>query len=227
MRLLSDLLFRLSSYLAYLLKWNRWANDQGKPDTNKPLDLKIEQLNKIIKKILRRLGSNIGEETIRKLCQVAPYLYNIRVALRADLGLTSLSIPATAPSRLSDVKKLTEYLLKNKVFVIVPNRALKGFTHIPEIWFLSVDWAKFSAHITKTKNKMSRSRTFQPETPNPPTPGAEQPQGVPPVQHEEEAEIREENEEEEEEEDDFDLNHELEMEDLLGEDPDDLLDDYS
>jgi len=51
--------------MADILKNNRWANDQGKPDSNKPLDLKMEQVIKTNKKVLRGLGSNNQRQAAR------------------------------------------------------------------------------------------------------------------------------------------------------------------
>jgi len=193
----------LSPYLAYILEWNRWANDRGEHDSNKPLDLKIEQINKIIKMILRRLGPNIGEETIRKLCMVAPYLHEIRLALREHLGFSASSSAPVAPERASDVSKLAAHLEKAKIFTPTPNRTLKGFKTIPQIWFSAVDREKFQTWVTKTKGKFSRARTFQPETPNETAP-ANNPEagGVREVDRDSEDDYDEEEEEEEENEHD-------------------------
>jgi len=167
-RLLSDLFFRLSPYLAFILEWNRWANDRGGKDGNKPLDLKIEQINKIIKKILRRLGPNIGEDTVRKLCTVAPYLHAIRVAMREALGLPTLSAPVTALDRTEDVTKLAAYLTTNKVFTATAGRAMRGMSEIPRMWFSAVNRAKFAEWVNKTKTKLSAPAPLSP-TPRPTT----------------------------------------------------------
>ena len=44
------------------MKWNRFYNKYGGRGRNIPLNLKMEQLNKILKKLLRGLGSNVDEK---------------------------------------------------------------------------------------------------------------------------------------------------------------------
>jgi len=73
-RLMSDLYFRLSEFHAHILLWNRWSNRTGLSDGNKPLDLRIEHLNRILRKLLRRLGSNLRQETVIKVTKAAPVL---------------------------------------------------------------------------------------------------------------------------------------------------------
>lgn len=53
----------LSEEDAHNLKWNRFFNKHGKVGRNIPLDLRMEQLNKIVKTMWRALEANLDERS--------------------------------------------------------------------------------------------------------------------------------------------------------------------
>ena len=160
-RLLSDLFFRLSPQLAHSLKWNRWANDRGFPDTNKPLDLKIEQVNKITKGVWRRLGPNLKQSTVASHCKAAPVLHEIRVNFRKTLKISKLTskIPKEL-ERKEDVKKVIEVLTKIDAFTQTPKRKLAGFRTIPKLSLSQVDRKTLKERIALNKAMVDRVRVF-------------------------------------------------------------------
>ena len=53
----------LSEEDGHSLKWNRFFNKHGKVGRNISLDLRMEQLNKIVKSMWRSLGANLNEKS--------------------------------------------------------------------------------------------------------------------------------------------------------------------
>ena len=64
----------------YSMKWNRFYNKYGGKGRNIPLDLKMEQLNKILKSMFRSLGPNVDE---KNAVRVANALQGVEVLLES------------------------------------------------------------------------------------------------------------------------------------------------
>ena len=51
------------------LKWNRNVNNQGGYVNNVAMDVALEHDNHALKKIIRGLGGNITEDSVRRVCR--------------------------------------------------------------------------------------------------------------------------------------------------------------
>jgi hypothetical protein len=66
------------------MKWNRFYNKHGGKGKNIPLDLRMEQLNKIIKTLWKGLGANLTESNAQRLAKILQSL-GFRAAIILEL----------------------------------------------------------------------------------------------------------------------------------------------
>ena len=59
----------LSPREAERMKWNRTVNNHGQPGCNVAMDLALEHDNHLIKDMIRGLGANISEASVRRICR--------------------------------------------------------------------------------------------------------------------------------------------------------------
>ncbi|XP_028408226.1 uncharacterized protein LOC114530810 [Dendronephthya gigantea] len=79
----------LSKYDAHNLKWNRFFNKHGIKGGNIPLDLRMEQLNKIVKTLWRSLGANLNEASAARLANTVDEMEAILDEIDQDCDLAS------------------------------------------------------------------------------------------------------------------------------------------
>jgi len=155
-------LFRLSDQLAFILKWNRWANDRGKSDSNKPLDLKIEQVHRTFQAIMRRLGPNTAQSTILCYTDAAPALQEIREKLRTSLDLSNHKPGKKEEDRISDVRKVIDFLTKLKVFTEhTTARTINGFSTLPTLMLSEADSNSFLKAVQANQKLNARVKVFE------------------------------------------------------------------
>jgi len=160
-KLLSDLFFRLPRETAYVVRWNRWANDLGLKDSNKALDLKMEQVNKIFQMVLRRLGPNIKQPTILKYTGAALGLHEIREQFREDVGLLNLHRRDKGQDRHSDVLKVLSELLQFRPFAADDSKAgSKKFKVTINLLLSAVKRDTLNKAIKTNQAKQTRITTF-------------------------------------------------------------------
>lgn len=51
------------------LKWNRTVNNHGRAGCNVAMDLALEYDNHLVKDMIRGLGANVNEKTVRRICR--------------------------------------------------------------------------------------------------------------------------------------------------------------
>lgn len=86
---LAQIEYMLSEKDAHNLKWNRFFNKHGKVGKNIPLDLRMEQLNKIVKTMWRALGANLEEKSAARLASTLEPMEQILESIDTDCNLAN------------------------------------------------------------------------------------------------------------------------------------------
>lgn len=73
-----------SPFEAHRLKWNRFFNKHGGNGRNIPMDLRKEQLNKVLKTLWRSLGSNINESSASRVANTLELMEQIMDKIDQD-----------------------------------------------------------------------------------------------------------------------------------------------
>ena len=68
---LFQVLAALSPREAERLKWNRTVNNQGGYGNHVAMDVALEHDNHALKEIIRGLGANITEDSVRRVCRAS------------------------------------------------------------------------------------------------------------------------------------------------------------
>ena len=76
-----------SEFEAFQLLWNRFYNKYGLPGGNISLDLKKEQLHKVLKTIWRALGPNLNETSASHTAETLENLQRLLQSTDNDCGL--------------------------------------------------------------------------------------------------------------------------------------------
>lgn len=113
----------LTESQANSLKWNRFYNKYGGKGRNIPLDLKMEQLNKLLKSLFRSLGPNLDESNASR---VADAIEGVELAMQSideDCTLTTREGYRSKDKPDSNIQQVTKDLLEKSVFKYTAKRA--------------------------------------------------------------------------------------------------------
>ena len=88
---LVKILCLLSLFKSHRLKWNRFCNKNGGAGKNIPLDLRKEQLNKVLKTMWRSLGSNINEKNASCVANTLEMMEKILEPIDKDCSYTTVN----------------------------------------------------------------------------------------------------------------------------------------
>ena len=119
----------LSEEDAHNLKWNRFFNKQGKVGRNIPLDLKMEQLNKIVKTMWRSLGANLDERSAARLASTLEPMKQILESIDKDCNLTDEFGYRSGGDPKRSVELVTNDLMVINAFKKQPGRLGHPFYH--------------------------------------------------------------------------------------------------
>ncbi len=112
----------LPQSIAHEMKWNRFFNKHGGKGKNIPLDLKMEQLNKILKSLWRSLGANLTEKSAQRMASSLESLELVMDSVDRDcnfpgrVGYRSKGKPEEA------VQQIVSDLVEKDVFNYLPGR---------------------------------------------------------------------------------------------------------
>ena len=115
---------------AHNLKWNRFFNKHGRKAGNIPLDLRMEQLNKMVKSMWRGLGANVNEKAAAKLARTTECVEVILDAVDRDCNIDGSRGYRSPGKPEIAVKQITTDLLHNKAFKSQPGR--NGYASFPQ-----------------------------------------------------------------------------------------------
>ena len=106
----------LSPRLAERLKWNRTVNNKGCLGCNVAMDLALEHDNHLIKDMIRGLGANISEDSVRRICRAFFILKAFLEQVDLEMKVKKISGEHTKKSAKQDLHKLVQTLHEQNVF---------------------------------------------------------------------------------------------------------------
>lgn len=119
-----------SPNLAHQVTWNRFVNVRGGAGNNIPCDLYNEHINKLLKHIIRSMGSNLTESALQRAARSVTTLHHICKTFDTQSGVPCRTTAHSTRSDNDDVKKVVKAVLKNKLLAEIGNRehrCFKGF----------------------------------------------------------------------------------------------------
>ena len=119
--------FAYSPNLAHQVMWNRFVNVRGGAGNNLPCDLFNEHINKLLKYIIKNMGSNLTESALQRAARSVTTLQKISETFDGQSGVPcTTTAHSTRPDR-DDVKKVVSIVLKNKLLVEMGQRDHRCF----------------------------------------------------------------------------------------------------
>lgn len=115
-------LVKIQAGLGDSMKWNRFYNKYGGKGRNIPLDLKMEQLNKILKKLLRGLGSNVDEKNAERVANAIQGIEAVLESVDKDCSLSEKQGHGSTGKPEETVEQIIKDLNEKSVFKHIPNR---------------------------------------------------------------------------------------------------------
>ena len=120
----------LPAFSAHHMKWDRFCNKHGGKGRNISLDLRMEQLNKLLKTLWRSLGANLSESCAQRMACSLESLEMVMdsiandCSISGDVGHRSQGKPEGA------VKEIVANLMENDAFNYQSGR--EGYPYFPK-----------------------------------------------------------------------------------------------
>lgn len=147
--------FLLSPRLAMQLTWSRTVNIHGCQGKNVPCDLFMEHLNKEAKQRICGLGSNITDESVRRIGRTIGNTIEIAKRFDEDNGIKEPSCRRSRRSCEKDMELLLKQLLEeSRVFDYVPNRAHCNYRSMQPNSIQSISIPDLNVWMTQQLHKL-------------------------------------------------------------------------
>ena len=121
-RLLAAINVTLTPKRSYELMWNRVCSNRNGAGHNIPLDLKMEQLNRIFKDDLKTAHSHMTDNVIHKTANAAGTVDRICSEFDEHFQVRSEVGDRTMPDKCDDVNLVAKTLINAREFKELPNR---------------------------------------------------------------------------------------------------------
>ena len=126
------------------LKWNRTVNTSGHVGKNIPVDLHMEHLNRRLKIMVRRLGSNVSPATVLRASKALAVVDTVRLQfLKDDLDDSAHNIGNkdfhTIPSIKKDLDMILQQLTEENTFEVINGRQHKAYQDYKPL-LQSINW---------------------------------------------------------------------------------------
>ena len=141
----------LSPNLAHQVKWNRFINVKGGIGRNIPCDLFNEHMNRLIKKIIMNMGSNLTEDSLQKAARSVSTLSSISEQFNKESNVPYTTSAHSTRADTSDVKKTVAIVLQHKLITPVKSRKHKSFPKLPLNPLHNLDVNKTKSWIREKK----------------------------------------------------------------------------
>lgn len=116
---------------AFRLKWNRFCNTKGGKGHNISLDLRLEQLNNLLKSFLKVLGSNLSFSSAQRVACCLDVLEAILESIDTDCSMHKDNKQRQCKDKAETVLQIVKDLMDKKVFLKTPGR--KGYNSFSKI----------------------------------------------------------------------------------------------
>lgn len=146
----------LSPREAERLIWNRAVNNKGCPGCNVAMDLALEHDNHLIKDIIRGLGANISEESVRRICRAFFILKAFLQQLDKEMKVKKISGEHSKKSAKEDLKKVVKTLHEQNVFEKQATREpMSSFPDCPRDYLQLLDAKGLFSWINEHKQNVT------------------------------------------------------------------------
>ena len=141
-----------SKFEAFQLFWNRFYNKYGLLGGNISLDLKKEQLHKVIKTIWRALGPNLNQTSASRVAEALENLERLLQSIDNDCSLQERKGYRSKGNNTDAVLQVMSDLMEIKTFKYTPGReGHPSFPNFPSS-ILNLDYRDVHAWMTEKKN---------------------------------------------------------------------------
>lgn len=120
----------LSKLQSFRMKWNRFCNTKGRKGHNISLDLRLEQLNNLLKAFLKVLGSNLSQLSAQRVACCLDALEAILESIDKDCNINKEVKQRQCKDKDETVLQIVKDLTEKQVFVNTPGR--KGYDSFPK-----------------------------------------------------------------------------------------------
>ena len=143
----------LSPNLAHQVKWHRFVNTKGGFGNNIPCDLYNEHINKQIKYILQRMGSNLTEASLQRAVRCIDPLHRISKQFDKESRVPITTSTHSTKSNVADIHKVVSVVLQQKLITQAGSRTHQFFSKMPLNPLHSCNWEKTTAWIKEKKKE--------------------------------------------------------------------------
>ena len=161
LQLLAQVNCLLSPRLAFSLTWNRFVNNQGKVDTNYPMDLSIEHDNKAFKNDIHSFRGEITDKSITRVSRsVEPTdailaSYDKATAVKAPSGKHLLK------STEDDIMLLVDHFQNADIYAQQPGRKHSAFPNMPHNLLNEIEPETLKEWISTRLRKFSKKHFYK------------------------------------------------------------------
>ena len=114
----------LSLYLAHQVMWHRFVNTKGGMGKTIPCDLYNEHVNRLIKHIIRNMGSNLTEASLQRAARSVSILHAICQTFDVESGVP---YGTNAHSTRSDTQDVAKVVMQSKLLTRTAERRHSAF----------------------------------------------------------------------------------------------------
>lgn len=141
-----------SEFEAFQLFWNRFYNKYGLLGGNISLDLKKEQLHKVLKTIWRGLGPNLNQASASRVAEALENLERLLNSTDNDCTLQERRGYRSKGDNTEAVKQVMSDLMEIKAFKQTPGR--EGHPSFPEFpsSIVKLDYRELHAWMTEKRD---------------------------------------------------------------------------
>ena len=133
---------------AFRLKWNRFCNTKGRKGHNISLDLRLEQLNNLLKSFLKVLGSNLSLSSAQRVACCLDVLEAILESIDADCSMHKDNKQRQCKDKAETVLQIVKDLMDKIVLFKTPGRkGYNSFSKISHNVITKLDYRDFYAWI--------------------------------------------------------------------------------
>lgn len=153
--------YLLSPQQSHDLVWNRFVNNKGEADSNLPVDLDVEHLNKPLKTDLNTYRGEITEKSVQRISRSVEETEKILKNYDKQLGVKKPSGRHKAADFDKDINDLAVLLHEKKVFRQMPGREHMHIRKISADALAPVNMKDINAWMKKSVSKFADKHYYQ------------------------------------------------------------------
>ena len=119
-----------SPHLAYHLVWDRFINTKGGSGRNIPCDLHNEHMNKLLKEVIAKMGSNLTEEALQRAARSVSTLQALCTHFDQTSGVPFVASCHSTRTDEFDVAKVAAVVTEEALLSVIPGRKHSSFPRI-------------------------------------------------------------------------------------------------